>query len=85
MDMVHLVLASSRMASRGMALNDTQFEESGESNHPTRDTIQSSDIDENSSSRGIIVSPLSRFKENFRALWLSAIQRWPSVSQTLVS
>nr|CAD1832312.1 unnamed protein product [Ananas comosus var. bracteatus] len=70
---------SSRMASRGMALNDTQFEESGESNHPTRDTIQSSDIDENSSSRGIIVSPLSRFKENFRALWLSAIQRWPSV------
>lgn len=84
MDMMYLVLISSRMASRGMALNDSQFEESGESNHPTRDTIQSSDIDENSS-RGIIASPLSRFKENFRALWLSAIQRWPSVSQTLVS
>ncbi|XP_077230011.1 peroxin 10 isoform X2 [Tasmannia lanceolata] len=72
---------SSRVAARGIILADSQSDELFGNNGPQRNRVQFSVGTESSSSsaNGRSISALSRLKEKVHRLWLSAVQRWPSV------
>ncbi|GAB4836953.1 peroxisome bioproteinsis factor 10 [Ancistrocladus abbreviatus] len=72
---------SSRVASRGIVLAESQTEELNERNVPSGSQLQYSGSLEapSSSSSGVSTYSISRFKEKLRSLWLHAVRRWPSV------
>ncbi|KAK1263073.1 Peroxisome biogenesis factor 10 [Acorus gramineus] len=72
---------SSRIAARGIILADSQSEELHGTRVAGRNQIQSPDAPRNSSNSTAAVptSALSRLKGNFSRLWLSAVQRWPTI------
>uniref|UniRef100_A0A2N9GE11 RING-type E3 ubiquitin transferase n=1 Tax=Fagus sylvatica TaxID=28930 RepID=A0A2N9GE11_FAGSY len=71
---------SSRVASRGIVLSDSQFDEPYNSNAPGSSHVQSSTVTNlpSSSTSGGSVS-LTRLKEKFSGLLLYAVRRWPTV------
>lgn len=72
---------SSRVASRGIALADSQSNELYGTNAPDTSQGQLSAVTESpsSSASGASGSALSRLKERFSGFWLYAVQRWPTV------
>ncbi|XP_059662038.1 peroxisome biogenesis factor 10 [Cornus florida] len=72
---------SSRVASRGIVLADSLSGDLYDNNSPGSSQVQSSAVTEmpSSSASAASVSLLSRLKEKISRLWLSAVQRWPSV------
>ncbi|XP_074276449.1 peroxisome biogenesis factor 10 [Silene latifolia] len=68
---------SSRIASRGMLLADSNFDEFGENNAPARSQL-SNEIPSSSMSQ-VSSSSLARLKDKFRRCRLYIIQRWPMV------
>ncbi|GMH10760.1 hypothetical protein Nepgr_012601 [Nepenthes gracilis] len=72
---------SSRVASRGIVLAESQSDELNDSNAPSSSQLQSPVHPEipSSSASGVSNSPISRLKEKLQRLSVYAIQRWPSV------
>ncbi|XP_044472104.1 peroxisome biogenesis factor 10 [Mangifera indica] len=72
---------SSRVASRGILLAESQSDEFNQSNAPNSSQAQSLEMVEfqSPSTSGMPASSVSRFKEKFKRLWLSAVQRWPTM------
>ncbi|XP_031270547.1 peroxisome biogenesis factor 10 [Pistacia vera] len=72
---------SSRVASRGVLLAESQSDEFYRSNAPNSSQTQSSEMVEfqSPSTSRMPSSAGLRLKEKFKRLWLSAVQRWPMV------
>ncbi|KAJ0090314.1 hypothetical protein Patl1_13793 [Pistacia atlantica] len=72
---------SSRVASRGVLLAESQSDEFYRSNVPDSSQTQSSEMVEfqSPSTSRMPSSAGLRLKEKFKRLWLSAVQRWPAV------
>ncbi|KAH9614209.1 hypothetical protein KSS87_019069 [Heliosperma pusillum] len=67
---------SSRIASRGMLIADSNFDDFRENNAPTR--TQLSDEIPSSSMSDVPISSLSRWKDKFRRCHLYILERWPT-------
>lgn len=80
-EVVNPQFCSSRVASRGILLAESQSDEFNQSNAPDSSQAQSLEMVEfqSPSTSGMPASSVSRFKEKFKRLWLSAVQRWPTV------
>ncbi|KAL8152311.1 hypothetical protein V2J09_010071 [Rumex salicifolius] len=71
---------SSRVASRGIILAESHSEEFSNNRAPSSELQSSVNVETPSSSTsGRYVSVLSRLKEKFRRLQMSAIERWPAM------
>nr|ANS59745.1 ZFP8 [Betula platyphylla] len=72
---------SSRVASRGIVLADSQSDEPYNNNAPGSIHVQSSAVTNlpSSSTSGASISSLRWLKEKLNGLWLYAVRRWPTV------
>ncbi|OIV93847.1 hypothetical protein TanjilG_13862 [Lupinus angustifolius] len=73
---------SSRLASRGIMLADSESAESYNENAPRSSSSQistSSELPSSSSTLGQYIPTLTRLKEKLSGFWLHTIQRWPAM------
>ncbi|KAL5786429.1 hypothetical protein ACOSQ2_008821 [Xanthoceras sorbifolium] len=68
---------SSRVASRGIILAESQSDELFGSSAPESSQVQYLELAESPSSSA--PGAMSRLKEKLKGLWLSAVQRWPTM------
>lgn len=76
-----LCLCSSRIASRGILLADSQSAEIYGENSIRNSEFQASAVTElpSTSTSGQSVTTLTRLKEKLSEFWLHVVQRWPAV------
>ncbi|CAK9165607.1 unnamed protein product [Ilex paraguariensis] len=72
---------SSRIASRGITLDDSLSDDLYGDNATVSSQVQPSAVTEIPSSSGSVssISPISRLKAKFSGLWMCAVRRWPLV------
>lgn len=69
---------SSRIVSRGIYMDDSQFDNHHENDNPSRGITESS-TNTNESSRSLSFPMLSRLRSKAHAFWLWVVQKWPSM------
>lgn len=76
-----ILLCSSRVASRGIAIADSHSDDLFGTNAPDSSDTQLSAVNEHplSSASGASSSAFSRLKERLNGFWLYSVQRWPTV------
>lgn len=83
--LLNCLFCSSRVASRGIVLAESQSDEPYDNNAPGSIHVQSSAVIDlpSSSTSGASISSPRWLKEKLNGLWLYALRRWPTVQLSI--